>query len=263
MVSAILCLTLAFAAGCADFGRGLTKLTFSPGADPETTVNWVIELDPLDAPAKRTLFLTVRNISGEDDIDIENALRDRIEKRHYILVSDPNAAEYHLLVEVRSFGETKLDGGQEQAKKLGAIAGAAARRKDGTLSNVVKDDGSSANTQGVAENLASTVTINATSIREWAVITDVIVSKRLAKPLTVELAADMVSRLPADAKGQPKQQVKRAEAPGTFATRKMLVNYWPYGARVSVAAKQVALTGTEAKPLIEPKLLATVAGTLP
>src|SRR5271169_2412429 len=70
MVSAILCLTLAFAAGCADLGRGLTKLTFSPGADPETTVNWVIELDPLDAPAKRTLFLTVRNISGEDDIDI-------------------------------------------------------------------------------------------------------------------------------------------------------------------------------------------------
>jgi hypothetical protein len=277
---AILACALAWAslgslAGCSQVGRGMGGALGNKYAAPDAGITWNLPAPDLEPPSdsKKTVYLTIRNISDAEAFDIKGALQQGIQNQGYRIISDPEKANYRLKVSIRYFGENEAaDGGRGQANLLGAVSGAAVGV--GTGAAIHAATGSSLGAVAGGGIVGAGVGIamaNATKPREWDLIADVLLEERLAKAVNVETVSDQQAGSATGSvavTGHDRTQgqvVSGGAASGTRSTMtvKRKTNYMPYGIRVTGWARQMAMTREEAIPLIQAKLASAPAGLLP
>ncbi len=277
MVGVVLALgsMLLGSSGCTAVGRGMGSMTASKYARPEAGFTWNIPAPELDPPPanRRTVFLSVRNISAAPEIDINGPLRQGIANLGYQIVNDPDEASFRMRVTIRYFGENEAaDGGQSQARILGGIAGAATGVTTGVM--VARGTGSAwagGIGGGVVGSVVGMGVANATKPREWNLIADVLLEERLDRAIEIAVTSDRdtVSTTGSQAvmeHDRTQRQDVGGRARGTTTASASAVkttNYFPHGVRVTGWARQIAMTSDEAIPMIHAKLAAAPAGLLP
>lgn len=75
--------------------------------DVQTKMSETIFLDPV-SPEKKTVFIQVRNTSGNQKLNIEPQLAQALASKGYQVVSDPDAAHYLIQTNVLQVGKTNL-----------------------------------------------------------------------------------------------------------------------------------------------------------
>jgi len=110
--------------------------------DVQTRMSDSIFLDPLP-PARRTVFVQVKNTSDRTDFDIENGVKAAITKRGYRLVDNPERAHYMLQANVLQAGESSVTaaedafssgfGGALFGAAVGAVGARAATKDTGAI----------------------------------------------------------------------------------------------------------------------------------
>lgn len=267
--------SLLFLPGCSAVGRGMGGAVGSKYATPDAGITWNVPAPELEPPpdSKRTVFLTIRNISDASGFDIKGALEQGITNQGYRIISDPEHANYRLRVSIRYFGENEAaDGGNAQAGALGVISGASVGIGTGAAIHSATGSGLAAGTVGGATGaLVGLGVANATTPREWDLIADVLLEERLAKPVEVTTASDRQTTSETGSSAQTahdrtQQQFVQGGATGSTGstmTVKRKTNYMPYGIRVTGWARQMGMTREEAIPLIQAKLASAPAGLLP
>jgi hypothetical protein len=110
--------------------------------DIQTRMSDSIFLDPLP-PARRTVFVQVKNTSDRTDFDIEQNVKAAIMERGYRLVEDPERAHYMLQANVLQAGESSVTaaedafssgfGGALFGAAVGAIGARAATKDTGSI----------------------------------------------------------------------------------------------------------------------------------
>lgn len=269
------CTSLLFLPSCSAMGRGMGGAVGSKYATPDAGITWNVPAPELEPPpdSKRTVFLTIRNISDASAFDIKGTLEQGITNQGYRIISDPEHANYRLRVSVRYFGENEAaDGGNAQASALGVISGAAVGTGTGAAIHGATGSGLAAVAGGgVAGALVGMGMENATKPREWDLIADVLLEERLAKAVEVTTASDRqttgeTGSATQTAHDQTQQQFVQGGATsntGSTMTVRRKTNYLPYGIRVTGWARQMGMTREEAIPLIQAKLASAPAGLLP
>jgi hypothetical protein len=101
--------------------------------DVQTRMSDSIFLDPLP-PARRTVFVQVKNTSDKEDFTIEDGVKAAIQERGYRLVDDPDRAHYMLQANVLQAGKSSATAAEEAFSSgfggalFGAAVGAVATR---------------------------------------------------------------------------------------------------------------------------------------
>jgi hypothetical protein len=80
--------------------------------DVQTRMSDSIFLDPLP-PARRTIFVQVRNTSDKEDFAIEDQVKAAVSERGYQLVDDPDRAHYLLQANVLQAGKSSVTAAEE------------------------------------------------------------------------------------------------------------------------------------------------------
>jgi hypothetical protein len=262
-------------AGCATVGRGMGGALGNKYAAPDAGITWNLPAPDLEPPSesKKTVYLTIRNISDAEGFDIKGPLQQGIQNQGYRIASDPEKANYRLKVSVRYFGENEAaDGGHAQANLLGAVSGAAVGVGTGAAIHAATGNTLGAVAGGGLVGAGVGIAMaNASTPREWDLIADVLLEERLPKAVEVETVSDQQA---ASATGSVAvtghdrtqgQFVGGGASSGTRSTMtvKRKTNYMPYGIRVTGWAREIAMTREEATPLIQAKLASAPAGLLP
>ncbi|MEZ5931094.1 MAG: complement resistance protein TraT [Alphaproteobacteria bacterium] len=166
------CLTLA---ACAATTTAISKREL----DVQTRMSDSIFLDPLP-PARRTVFVQVKNTSDRADFDIEDGIKAAILERGYQLVDNPERAHYMLQANVLQAGESSETAAEDAFASgfggalFGAAVGAAGARV------ATKDTGSiiGGGLIGAAVETAAGAFIKDVT---YSAITDIQVSERAAE----------------------------------------------------------------------------------
>ena len=212
--------------------------------DVQTRMSDSIFLDPLP-PARRTVFVEVKNTSDRVDFDIETGVKAAIKKRGYRLVENPERAHYMLQANVLQAGESSVTAAEDAFSSgfggalFGAAVGAIGTRA------ATKDTGSiigggliGAAVESAAGAFVQDVTFSA--------ITDIQVSERAAdgEVVTETFEQDL-------GQGSSGTRIVRASSTG---------NWKRYRTRVMSVANQANLDFEEAAPVLVAGLTRSIAG---
>lgn len=125
MQVALLGMGFMFLSGCAASSVMISKRNL----DVQTKMSETIFLDPV-GPAKKVIYVEVRNTSDKDNFDLEGPVKEAITKRGYRVSLNPDEAHYRLQVNVLQVAKTDvtaaaaaLNSGYGGAIGLGAVAG--------------------------------------------------------------------------------------------------------------------------------------------
>lgn len=119
-------LILATLYGCAATHTSISKRNL----DVQTKMSETIFLDPV-APQQKTVFIQIRNTSGNNQLDIETQLARNLSNKGYTIVHDPKVAHYLIQTNVLQVGKVDLKESQDMLSEgfggglLGAGAAAA------------------------------------------------------------------------------------------------------------------------------------------
>ncbi|MEM7041270.1 MAG: complement resistance protein TraT [Pseudomonadota bacterium] len=129
------CLTLS---ACAATTTAISKREL----DVQTRMSDSIFLEPLP-PARRTVFVEVKNTSDREDFDIENGVKSQLRDRGYQLVDNPERAHYMLQANVLQAGKSSVTaaedafasgfGGALFGAAVGAVGTRAATKDTGSI----------------------------------------------------------------------------------------------------------------------------------
>ncbi|MEM8951649.1 MAG: complement resistance protein TraT [Pseudomonadota bacterium] len=127
--SAAVLLGCVFLSACAATTTAISKREL----DVQTRMSDSIFLEPLP-PARRTVFVEVKNTSDREDFDIEQDVKAHLQKRGYQLVSNPERAHYMLQANVLQAGKSSATAAEDAFASgfggalFGAAVGAAGTR---------------------------------------------------------------------------------------------------------------------------------------
>ncbi|WP_372965842.1 complement resistance protein TraT [Marinobacter sp.] len=256
-------------AGCTTVSRQLGELTDNKYAEARSGTVWVVPPPQLEPPSgsDRKVYISYRNIS-DAELPLLDLLRDSARDQGWEVVSNPDAAKYRLRASTRFFGEVEPEsGGASAARNMGAIAGAAVGVGTGFAVADMTNSGVAGVATGIGVGgLVAVGLNNASRPREWALIMDVVLEERQAKPVEFEMATDSGSRT-LDGSGAGNSRMVSAggtsQGNSTFATAKRTSNYFPHGIRLSVWANQMNMKEEEALPEIEKRTKRVVTQMLP
>jgi len=212
--------------------------------DVQTRMSDSIFLDPLP-PARRTVFVQVKNTSDRSDFDIERDVKAAILERGYKLVDNPERAHYMLQANVLQAGESSETAaeGAFSSGFGGALFGAAVGAV-GTRS-VTKDTGSiiGGGLIGAAVESAAGAFVQDVT---YSAITDIQVSERATE-------GEIVTETIEQDLGQGRGGSRVVHASRTS-------NWKRYRTRVMSIANQVNLDFEEAAPQLVAGLTRSIAG---
>ncbi|HIE64667.1 MAG: complement resistance protein TraT [Nitrospira sp.] len=210
--------------------------------DVRTRMSDSIFLDPV-SPAKRTIFISIRN-SSDKDFDLSGVMG-RIVSRGYMVVNDPEKAHYILQANILYVGKADPTAIEEAMRDGygpfggiigGAVLGSAiSRSRRGAVVGGVLG--------GAAELLIGSLTKNIT----FTTITDVEISERSAGPMRQESSTRL------NQGGGTGSTTVRQESKTTTNRRK-------YRTRISSTANKVNLQFEEARPALEVGLVRALSG---
>lgn len=257
-------------AGCASVSRGLGTITSNKYAEPRSGTIWVVappQLEPVSG--ERTVYISYRNISDAQDIDLLPILRNSAQQQGWTIVSDPEKAKFRLRASLRYFGEVRPEsGGADIAGGLGSIAGAAAVGIGvGVGMSALTGSGyGGVAAGGLAAGLIAQGLSNASKPREYAAIVDFVLEQYSAKPVTFTMSTGTASGT-ADAAGASDGRMvaggSQTQGNRSGATATRTSHYFPHGVRLSAWANQMAMKDTEALPLITARIEKVVTQLLP
>lgn len=261
---------ISFIAGCASMARGVGTLTSNKYAEARSGTVWVVpppQLEPLSS-SDRTVYISYRNLSDAQDIDLRALLRDSAQQQGWTLVNDPQKAKFRLRASLRFFGEVEPEsGGAAAASKFGNIAGAAIGV--GTGIGITKGTGSLAGGAiggGLVGGLVATGLSNASRPREYAAIVDFLLEQYSAKSVTFELSTGSGSDA-TDSAGSGNARMgsggSTSRGNSSSATAQRTSHYFPHGVRLSAWANQMAMKESEALPLVKSRIERVVTQLLP
>jgi len=231
--------------------------------DVQTHMSETVFLDPVPQ-TDRTVYVTARNTSDHQDIDLRGALAGAIAARGYMIVTDPDQAHYMLRVNVLQAGEIKdSDKAGVLAAKYGEplIAGAGAAAATSALGG-----GAGATTGvglgvGLAAYAANAFIKNVT----YSVVVDMQLSERprsgaKVKQSTSTVAAQANGSAERIVTAQPPQGGRSVSAAATLNSKVKTqqveeeVDFKQYQLREVAYAEQVNLKFEEASPQLVAKL---------
>ncbi len=212
--------------------------------DIQTRMSDSIFLDPLP-PARRTVFVQVKNTSDRTDFDIEKDVKAAIMQRGYRLVDNPERAHYLLQANVLQAGESSVTAAEDAfASGFGGALFGAAVGAIGTRA-ATKDTGSiiGGGLIGAAVESAAGAFVKDVS---YSAITDIQVSERTAdgEVVTETFEQDL---------GQGTNGSRIVRAHNTSSWKR-------YRTRVMSVANQVNLDFDEAAPQLVAGLTRSIAG---
>lgn len=226
--------------GCAAATTAVAKRQL----DVQTRMTESVFLDPV-APARRAVFVQVRNTSDRPAFDLEPAIRASIAARGYRVVDDPDEAEFVLQANVlqagrtsRTAAENAFGGGFGSTVLGGAIGAGAGRAASEDPAVVIGGALAGAAVAAVADAYVQDVT--------YSIITDVQVSQRAGKGVVVT-------------------EITRQDLPqGTSGSRVLsateTTEWKRYRTRVMSSANQVNLDFEDAAPELIAGLTRAIAG---
>ncbi|MGI9435620.1 MAG: complement resistance protein TraT [Geminicoccaceae bacterium] len=227
-------------AACAATTTAISKRNL----DVQTRMSDTIFLDPLP-PARRTIFVQVRNTSDKEDFTIENQVKAAISERGYQLVDDPDNAHYLLQANVLQAGKSSVTAAEEAfgsgfggALFGGAVGAVGTRAVTSNTGAVIGGGLIGAAAEVVAGSFIQDVTYSA--------ITDIQISERTADGsiVTETLEQDM-------AQGSAGKRIVRASTTSSWKR---------YRTRVMSVANQVNLDFEDAAPSLVTGLTRSIAG---
>lgn len=214
--------------------------------DIQTKMSDSIFLDPV-SPDDQTVFLQVRNTSDKPDFDIYQALRTAVANRGWREVTDPDAANFLLQVNILSVGKTDKTAA-ERALRSGY---------GGVLGSVVLGAGVSAATGGNGRNagaaglaLGAADFVGGLLVKDvyFAAITDVQLSKRAAPGQKITLNSQ--------------QNLAQGNSGGDSVTYQEDIDWKRYRTRVLSSANKANLDWEEAQPGLVGGLSQVISGLL-
>jgi hypothetical protein len=255
----------------------------SKDADVRSGTVWNVPIPniPPPAPDKRTAYVSVRNISDADDIDIRDDVRFAVMSAGYTIVNDPTLANFRLRATIRYFGENEAaDEGRQLANSMGLIGGAATGLAAGVGSGyLARSVGANRNiTTGVGVGVGAAVgsmagiaMANRMKVREWNLIVDLVLEERLEKPVKFTVASDSSSASSmSTGYGTSRSGVDSQSASGratdstrTTASMERSSEYFPHGMRLTVWARQIGLKEYEAIPTLQRRLRNVLGRVMP
>lgn len=257
-------------AGCASVSRGLGTVTANKYAEARSGTLWIVappQLEPVSGD--RTVYISYRNISDAQDIDLLQIMRNSARQQGWTIVNDPGKAQFRLRASLRFFGEVEPEsGGAQAASGLGSIAGAAAVGVGvgvgmGALTN--SNLGGVA-AGGLAAALVAQGLSNASRPREYAAIVDFVLEEYSAQPVTFTLSTGSASGsydAAGAAGGRMVSGGSQTQGNSAGASMAQTSHYFPHGVRLSAWANQMAMKETEALPLITGRIERVVTQLLP
>ena len=231
------CLVLA---ACAAATTAISKREL----DVQTRMSDSIFLEPL-APARRTVFIQVKNTSDQTDFDIEQDVKAAILERGYQLVDNPERAHYMLQANVLQAGKSSVTAAEDAFASgfggalFGAAVGAVGARA------ATKDTGSiiGGGLIGAAVESAAGAFVQDVT---YSAITDIQVSERAAD-------GEVVTETFEQDVGQGSSGSRIVRANGTSSWKR-------YRTRVMSIANQANLEFQDAAPQLVAGLTRSIAG---
>lgn len=212
--------------------------------DVQTRMSDSIFLEPLP-PARRTVFIQVKNTSDQEDFSIEDGVKSLLLERGYQLVDNPDRAHYMLQANVLQAGKSSVTAAEDAFSSgfggalFGAAVGAVGTRA------ATKDTGSiiGGGLIGAAVETAAGAFVQDVT---YSAITDIQVSERASDGAVVT---------------ETFQQDMGQGASGSSIVRADSTSGWKrYRTRVMSIANQANLEFEEAAPQLVAGLTRSIAG---
>ena len=229
--------------------------------DVQTHMSETVFLDPVPQ-SDRSVYVTARNTSDHQEIDLRGILAGAIAARGYQIVTDPDQAHYMLRVNVLQAGEMKDKIGMLSAKYgEPLIAGAAAAGATSALGGGMGATTGIGLGVGLAAFAANQMIKNVT----YSVVVDMQLSERprsgaKVKQSTSTLAAQANGSAERLATAQPPQGGRSVSGSATLNSKVKTqqveeeVDFKQYQLREIAYAEQVNLKFEEASPMLVAKL---------
>ncbi len=269
-VAMMACSLVAVSSGC----RAMGGLMGSKDAQVRSGTVWNVPAPeiPPPAPEKRTAYVSVRNISDADTIELRDEVREAIQAAGYTLVADPTQANFRLRATIRYFGENEAaDEGRALANRLGSVGGAATGVAAGVgTAHLARAAGANRSlTTGVGigaglatASLASTAMSNRMKVREWNLIVDLVLEEKLDKPIKFTVASDRSVTSRAHTGAHTGRAGVDGQTTGgsahdrtrTSAAMERESDYFPHGVRLTAWARQIGMREHEALPVLKTRI---------
>lgn len=254
---------------CTAAARGLGKITANKYASPRGGLHWPVlppQLEP-PRPENKTVYISYVDMSG-GDFDMRQIMENAATAQGWRIVANPDEATYRLRARTRFFDEVDPEsGGRNQAAAMGWISGAAVGATTyGLVSSATDNWAVGVGAGAAAGGLVGVGMANASTPREWAMITDMVLEERQNEPVTFDMLTSDSSR--ADSGGgaigpRTADTGGTTTSGGRTATAKSTSNYYPHGVRLAVWANQMNMKKEEALPIIRENAERAMRNLLP
>jgi len=227
-------------ASCGATSTGLGKRAL----DVQTKMTDTIFLTPVP-PARRTVFVQVRNTSDRPDFEIADAIRRSIEGRGYRIVEDPDRAHYLLQANVLQVGRTSptaaeqtFGGGFGSAVFGGAIGAVGTRAATTDTGAIIAGGLAGAAVSTVADSLVQDTT--------YSITTDIQISERTRQGVVVTERTE--------------QTLEQGRSGQTIIEASETHDWKRYQTRIMSTANQVNLDFEDAAPDLVAGLTRSISG---
>ena len=242
ILGVIVCLS-SLATGCAATHTAIAKRNL----DVQTKMSDTIFLDPV-GPAKKVIFVEVRNTSDKTNFDIVSTIKQAMAKKGYRVTENPDEAYYRLQANVLQVSKGKPEEAQAAlaAGYGGALAGAVAGATVGGATHGWTGAGIGAGAGGILGSIMETATDAYVQDVLFMVVTDVQVVEKAQEGVIVR--QDSAQNL-AQGMGGTQQQ-----------TSSEVTKFKKYRTRVVSTANKVNLEYDEAASLLTEGLTRSLSG---
>lgn len=207
--------------------------------DVQTKMSATVWLDPV-APAKRTVFLQLRNTSDKPGLVYETEVRNAITAKGYTVINDPEQAHYWLQVNILQVGRTDLRSGDSFGTFGSAVTGAAAGAQFGSGTGQIA--------AGVAGAGLGIIFDAMVDDNLYTMITDIQISEKAKDGVRVTQSERAV--------------LSQGESGSKTQTSSELVDRKKYQTRVVSLANKANLEFAEAEPPLRQGLINALSGML-
>jgi hypothetical protein len=211
----------------------------------QTKMSETIFLDPIE-DAKKTVLLQIRNTSDKSGLDIESRIREAIEHKGYLVVTNPKQANIMIQANILQVGKSTLENPFE-ALSGGYGSGLEGFATGAALAGATGGSGRSMLGIGLFAGIGNTVLDAAVEVVNFTMTTDLQISEKADGEYVSESS---------DA------NLKQGTSGYKKSTWKKKTNWKKYQTRIMSVAKKTNLKFKDAEPKLTEGLVKSISGLL-
>ena len=211
----------------------------------ETKMSETIFLDPIE-DEKKTVLLQIRNTSDKSGLDIESRIREAIEHKGYLVVTNPKQANIMIQANILQVGKSTLENPFD-ALSGGYGSGLEGFATGAALAGATGGSGRSMLGIGLLAGIGNTVLDAAVEVVNFTMTTDLQISEKADGEYVSESS---------DA------NLKQGTSGHKKSTWKKKTNWKKYQTRIMSLAKKTNLKFEEAEPKLTEGLVKSISGLL-